>query len=141
MGRLGRLGRHSAGRSASSVASLWLPVLLYMAAIFSASSLSEVPGGISVVPDTLLHGTVYAGLALVSLRAVAGGQWAGVTGAALAMAWMIATGYGVTDEWHQMYVPGRTTELRDLLNDAIGAAVALGLAGAWAMVRRSAIVR
>jgi VanZ family protein len=120
--------------------SLWLPVILYMAAIFYASSLSVLPSGVGVIPDTVLHGAVYAGLALVSLRAVASGRWAGVTGATLAMAWAIATGYGATDEWHQMHVPGRSAEMRDLANDALGAAVAIGLAGAWRIARRVAIV-
>ncbi|MFC5467252.1 VanZ family protein [Cohnella suwonensis] len=32
--------------------------------------------------------------------------------------------YGVTDEWHQSYVPMRTPDPSDLLHDAIGAAVA-----------------
>lgn len=32
--------------------------------------------------------------------------------------------YGVTDEWHQAYVPNRSPDLLDLRNDAIGAAAA-----------------
>jgi VanZ family protein len=111
-----------------------------MAAIFYASSLSVLPGGVGVIPDALLHATAYAGLALVSLRAVAGGRWAGVTATTLVVAWAIAAGYGVTDEWHQTYVPGRYAEVRDLANDAVGAAVAIGLAGAWRIARRVAMV-
>lgn len=97
-----------------------------MAAIFYASSLSTVPGtaGIS---DTILHTAGYGGLALVLLRALARGRWQGVTIVALALAWAIATVYGATDEWHQMYTPGRHAELRDLRNDATGAVLALGL--------------
>lgn len=33
--------------------------------------------------------------------------------------------YGITDEWHQSFVPGRTPDLLDLRNDAIGAALAM----------------
>ena len=33
--------------------------------------------------------------------------------------------YGVTDEYHQSFVPGRMPDLKDLLNDAIGAAAAV----------------
>ena len=115
---------------------LWAPVAIYMAAIFSASSLSHVPGPVAYwFTDTVLHTACYAGLALVALRALAGGTWTGVTvGAALA-AWLFATSYGVTDEWHQRYVPGRTPELRDLVNDAIGALAAVGAAGAWGIMR------
>ena len=118
-------------------ASLWLPVAIYMAAIFHFSAQSTLPGAVGGISDTVLHTTAYGGLALVSLRAVAGGQWVGVTLAALVFAWVMATAYGATDEWHQMHTPGRNAELRDLANDAIGAAVAVGLAGAWGIMRRS----
>lgn len=115
---------------------LWTPVALYMAAIFYGSSLSSVPEPVgSWFPDTVLHMTGYAGLAVVTLRAVAGGRWSGVTRRALLVAWLIATAYGVTDEWHQMHVPGRTAELRDLGNDATGALLALGVAGAWGIMK------
>lgn len=33
--------------------------------------------------------------------------------------------YGVTDEWHQLYVDGRSAEWIDLLNDTIGAVLAM----------------
>lgn len=116
---------------------LWLPVAVYMAVIFYFSSLSSLPGGVSGIPDTVLHSVAYAGLALVTLRAVAGGRWLRVTLTTLALAWTITTAYGATDEWHQMYTPGRTSELRDLRNDSAGAVVALVLAGAWGIMRRS----
>jgi len=115
---------------------LWTPVAVYMAAIFYTSSLSVIPGPVGYwFSDTLLHMACYGGLALFTLRALAGGKWTGVhVGVAIA-AWLIAVLYGVTDEWHQMYVPGRTSELRDLVNDAIGALAAVGAAGAWSIMR------
>jgi VanZ family protein len=112
-----------------------------MAMIFYASSISVVPSAVGAIPDTVLHSVEYAGLALVSLRAVAGGRWARVTLATLLAAWLITTIYGATDEWHQMYTPGRTSELRDLRNDAVGAAAALALAWAWGTMRRSSPAR
>ncbi|WP_276322046.1 VanZ family protein [Paenibacillus thalictri] len=33
--------------------------------------------------------------------------------------------YGLTDEFHQWFVPGRTADIMDLLNDGIGAALAM----------------
>ncbi len=122
---------------ASRFLSLWLPVAIYMAAIFYFSSLSSLPGGVGGISDTVLHSVAYAGLALTTLRAVARGRWPGVTVAAVVVAWAVATAYGATDEWHQMYTPGRQAELRDLANDAMGAAAAVGLAGAWGTMRRS----
>jgi VanZ family protein len=108
---------------------LWGPVAAYMAAIFALSSQSTLPGS-SLTPDWTQHGVAYAGLALVTLRATAGGQWVGVGPRAVSVAWAIAALYGLTDEWHQAYVPGRMADVRDVVADAVGAA--LGLAGAWA---------
>ncbi|CAM4254608.1 VanZ family protein [Paenibacillus tarimensis] len=43
--------------------------------------------------------------------------------------------YGITDEYHQSFVGGRTPDIHDLVNDAIGAAAAVGLT-ALSPVRR-----
>jgi VanZ family protein len=118
---------------------LWLPVVIYMAAIFYESSLSYVPGT-EDIPDTFLHGIGYAGLAITTLRATAGGRWSGVTLRSLLLAWLIASAYGVTDEWHQNFTPDRTPEFRDVANDAIGAFIGLGAVGAWGIMRRDSHV-
>ena len=127
--------------SPSRLASLWLPVIAYMAAIFYASTISAVPGPVSYFPDTLLHSVEYGGLALLTVRATSGGRWADVTSGALISAWLIATLYGASDEWHQVYTPGRMSEFRDLRNDAVGALVALSLVWAWGTMRRSSRAR
>jgi VanZ family protein len=123
-------------RSASvRLALLWLPVMLYMAGIFVASSLSDPPIP-SDVPDVSLHEAAYFGLTLLLIRAVARGRWAGVTTWTLMVAWLIAVGYGATDEWHQSFVPNRHAEWRDLQADAIGALAAAGGVGLWSIIRR-----
>lgn len=117
---------------------LWAPVAVYMAAIFYGASLSTVPGPVgSWFSDTFLHAAGYSGLALLTLRAVARGRWPGVTGSALLVAWCVAVLHGAAVEWMQMYVPSRMAEWRDLVNDALGAGLALGLAGAWGIMRRT----
>jgi VanZ family protein len=121
--------------SSPTALSLWLPVALYMAAIFFASSLSNPPVP-SEVPDFSLHEAAYAGLTLVTIRALARGRWGGVTAFALAGAWIIAVLYGMTDEWHQSFVPERHAELRDLRSDAIGALAAVVVVKAWGIIRR-----
>lgn len=35
--------------------------------------------------------------------------------------------YGITDEWHQYFVPGRSSSAGDWLADSIGAALAVGV--------------
>lgn len=114
---------------------LWLPVVLYMAAIFVASSSPDPPMP-SDVSDVSLHEVAYFGLTLFVIRALARGEWRGVTAMTLVLAWLIAVAYGATDEWHQSFVPNRHAELRDLGSDAIGALAAAIVAGAWSIIRR-----
>lgn len=120
--------------SAHSRARLWTPVAIYMAAIFAVSSLSHPPSP-PQISDKVQHFAGYSGLGLVTLRAVAGGQAAGVTAGAAATAWAIASAYGVSDEVHQRFVPGRASDLADVLADALGAAA--GILGAFAIIRGS----
>lgn len=115
--------------------SLWLPVVAYMAAIFFASSLQNPPIP-SEVPDVDLHAFAYFGLMLVVVRAVANAAWARVTAGALAIAWCLTVAYGATDEWHQMYVPNRNADVRDLRADALGAFIGAVAVKAWVIIRR-----
>ena len=114
---------------------LWLPVVVYMAAIFFASSIPDPPVP-SDVSDVSLHEVAYFGLTVLLIRALAREQWSGVTLTTLVLAWVIAVGYGATDEWHQSFVPNRHAELRDLGSDAIGAFAATIVLGAWSIIRR-----
>ena len=52
------------------------------------------------------------------------------------MAVLIAVAYGVTDEWHQSFVPNRHADPRDLAADAIGACAAAASVKAWDIIRR-----
>lgn len=114
---------------------LWLPVAAWMAAIYYGAGMSSVPSPASSVPDTFLHMTGYAGLALLTLRATARGRWSGVTAGALAAALAIATVHGLTVEWQQMFVPERSAEWRDVGNDVLGALLGLIPAWAWSKIR------
>jgi VanZ family protein len=39
--------------------------------------------------------------------------------------WVLCIVYGLTDEFHQMFIPDRTADWLDIRNDAVGAALAL----------------
>jgi VanZ family protein len=106
-----------------------------MGLIFTASSIPDpaIPADVS---DFSLHEAVYFGLTLLLIRALARGRWRGVTWTALAGAWLVAVLYGVSDEWHQSFVPNRHSELRDLGADAIGAFAAIIAVKAWVIIRR-----
>ena len=103
---------------------LWGPVVAYMAGIFylSAQSNPPVPGPI---PDWVLHGVEYCGLGIVVFRAVAGGLGAPLTASSVTTTLLITLTYAISDEVHQMFVPYRTADIRDVLADAAGASLAL----------------
>ena len=115
--------------------SLWLPVAIYVALIFYASSLSSPPLPESV-SDKTLHLAAYGGLAIVLLRALAGGRWSGVTLTSMTAAFLLTTLYGATDEWHQTWTRGRSPEIADVLADASGALLGTVAAGACSIITR-----
>jgi VanZ family protein len=104
-----------------------------MAAVFYVSALPDapMPEGIS---DKPLHSLAYFGFAVVTVRAVAGGLPRRITFRIAAIATSIAIGYGVTDEIHQSFVPGRVAALDDLLADAGGALIGTAACWAWGIL-------
>ena len=99
----------------------WGPVVLQMALIFVASSSSSpdpLPGRFL---DKVLHLAVYAVLGALIARALAGGRLVTVTWRHAALAVLLSTLYGISDEWHQSFVPGRTPDPMDVLADLAGA--------------------
>lgn len=106
----------------------WGPPLLWMAVIFALSSRSQLPSAPQPLLDLLLkkaaHFVEYGLLALLWLRALSPAGWRSTRGPALA-AFLIATLYAMSDEFHQALVPGRHPQLVDVLIDAAGAAAAL----------------
>jgi VanZ family protein len=112
---------------------LWAPVVAYMALIFFASSLSNPPTPTNV-SDKSLHFAAYFGLGVLAVRAALGGVPARVTRRGATLALLIAIGYGVFDEAHQWFVPGRTADVLDLLADSAGAVAALVVCWAWGIL-------
>ena len=112
---------------------LWGPVILYMAVIFFVSSLSDppLPEGMS---DKGAHWLGYVGLAGTIVRALAGGWPRRITLRVAAVAALIATAYGISDEFHQMFVPGRSADVNDLAADAIGAVAGAAACWAWGII-------
>jgi VanZ family protein len=111
-----------------------------MALIFAASSipnLKNLPGGMS---DKSGHSIGYAILAGVLLRAFAGGRLGGVTWLRGLLAIVLATLYGVTDEFHQLFVPGRSADRYDVVADCLGASLGVALGWLASAVRRWGIL-
>jgi len=114
--------------------SLWAPVALYMMFIFWLSSISRPPDLPSGISDKAAHVLLYSGLGALLVRARAGGWRRQVTIGIAAVAIVVATLYGISDEIHQSFVPPRQVEARDILADAIGASLAAGALYAWSRI-------
>ncbi len=110
-----------------------------MAVIYYVSSLHDapLPRGMS---DTSAHWLGYTGFSVTIVRALAGGLPRAITARTALVAVLLATAYGATDEFHQMFVAGRSAELMDLVADGFGAIVGAAACWAWGIlsIRRRA---
>src|SRR3954471_3132727 len=103
---------------------LWLPPLLLMAAIFFLSdqpSLNSGLGAIDLIGRKVIHFGEYALLCFLWWRALV--TVTSPRRAAL-LAFLLASAYAVTDEYHQTLVEGRHVTALDWIIDSAGAAAA-----------------
>lgn len=98
--------------------------------IFVLSSISDTPA-LPGQSDKGLHGLLYGGLGALLMRALAGRWRAPMTVGMLVATIAIAAAYGVSDEYHQSFVPNRQSDARDVAADTVGAAIAAALCFAW----------
>ncbi len=94
-------------------------VIIYCCIIFAASS---VPGNdLPLLPatDYIMHGLEYAGLGFLIA------WWRKTRGERIPQLYIFSVAaaslYGITDELHQYFVPGRCMTLTDWLADTMGA--------------------
>lgn len=106
----------------------WVAVVAWMGVIFwlsSRSTLPRPPGASPGLVSILGHLGAYFVLALLLAWALL--TLGRPTPETLAVAWVVAVLYGVSDEIHQSFVPNRYPDAFDVATDAVGAAVALVL--------------
>jgi VanZ family protein len=109
-----------------------LPAIAYAALIFYLSSQpNPLPTLTSRYSDKLLHLVEYGAFAMVAtwglshlVRLPRAARWAALLGSL----------YGLSDEFHQRFVPHRSAELGDWIADTLGAV--LGALLAWLVLRR-----
>lgn len=73
------------------------------------------------------HVALFAVLGALALAAIR--NWPGARDPRL-WALLLAALYAASDEWHQAYVPGRSSELSDVVLDSVAAALAIYVAPA-----------
>ena len=111
----------------------WAPLLVWAAAILALSSLTPATVervavfGRPVLPligQATAHAAEFAVMAVLMYRLlrsyrVPAGPYLWAAGLALSI------GYGVSDEFHQSFVPGRAPSWADVAFDSLGAAIGL----------------
>ncbi len=114
---------------------LWLPVLLWMGAIFIGSSIGPVPqvGGEETdkVTHRLAHVIEFGVLGALVLRATSQGKPPTKREVLLTLA--IVGLYGASDEFHQRFTPGRASEGLSVLFDVAGGALGVWVYRWWKM--------
>ncbi len=115
----------------------WLPVLFWMGVIFFTSS---IPG--SCIPplffgqDVAYHSAIYLLLGFYFSRALKNTAAGLPSGKIILFTAIFGIIYGLTDEFHQIFVPLRSASVLDLLNDTLAS-----LAGSLALVFWSKLQR
>ena len=113
----------------------WLPVLVYCVAIFIQSSFptaGQLPQWSGM--DKLLHVAAYALLGFLFFRALAANRPNENRNPSLIISILLTGLYGLSDEFHQSFVPGRTAEAADALADLAGGV--LGAGWGWMRAKR-----
>lgn len=106
----------------------WLPVIGYCTLIFVQSSFPSYEHLPTFkFSDKLLHAAAYALLAALFCRAFNNSdRWHRRWGAVFVLSVAATTAYGLSDEWHQSFVAGRSAEAGDVAADLAGS-----LIGSW----------
>lgn len=100
----------------------WFPVYVYTGLIFVYSSQSVI----SLAPpilhgDKLLHFGEYAILSFLIARAAINSSSLKLKAHFRLLAIISALLYGISDEFHQYFVPGRVADILDVCADGVGA--------------------
>jgi VanZ family protein len=102
-----------------------------MAVIFVLSAQPKLPSPPSPFWSDILEKGGHA----LEYAVLAGLIWLGLGRRWPVLAWGLAVAYGISDEFHQSFVPGRHPDPMDVLFDATGAALAALLLW-WGRSRR-----
>ncbi len=105
----------------------WCALVWYLS---SRPDPGDTVGFLVELPDYVLHGAEFAAGGFLAARAFS--HLRAPPGWLTAICFCVF--FGVLDEWHQSYVPGRCADLADVLSDGIGAVLGIALYVAAARV-------
>ena len=111
---------------AESLSGRLIPPVVWMGVIFflSHQPTIEYPGGLDArFISTMGHVGVFAILSVLIWWALGLSGLSPGRRAVLSVALSLL--YGLTDEWHQSFVPGRTPDIMDIVADTFGATIAM----------------
>jgi len=112
------------GLRQSRFAWYWVPTICYCLLIFVLSSISRgvhFPSPFGV--DKVVHFVEYGVLGFLLARLIANARSTFSRRFLIGLVVIAATLYGISDEVHQAFVPGRNASPWDLLADGIGALI------------------
>lgn len=107
----------------------WLPVVIWMAVIFTFSAIPNLKSGLDSTWDLVLrkcaHVLEYMILGWLTSRSLAADGWPRSRSVMVAM--LICLLYAASDEFHQSFVTGRHAAWFDWLVDSFGSTLGIGL--------------
>lgn len=105
----------------------WFPVILYSGIIFCVSSIPNLKTPLPEVQfDKFLHVLEYLPFGFLLARLICHTRCSVSRGTVLTTVALGSLFYGLSDEMHQMFVPGRDAEIIDVIAAALG-----GLGGGY----------
>lgn len=100
----------------------WLPVIIWAALIFIVSSITfQVETETGLPLDKVAHFFEYFILSFLLIRALRKTSSNSNPLRLACISFIISWAYGISDEYHQLLVPGREFELLDIMSDGLGA--------------------
>ena len=105
---------------------VWGPVVLFAMFIFIMSSVSSTEGN-DPFPhfDKVAHFLVYGAFALLIFRGFTRTTGSNNFLLIAVLTVIVTVAYGLSDEFHQSFVPARDSDVKDIAADGIGAMAAM----------------
>jgi VanZ family protein len=129
----------TANQSASRIALLWLPVVVWAGIIFALSATPNLriapAADVDFVVRKFGHMFVFGVLAILTWRALA----SSAVRRPILWSWVLTVAYAATDEFHQGFTAGRHPSAVDVGIDSIGALLFLLALTLWLRGRHARV--